>query len=69
MTEAIVSLVFALAILVGIVLLGGVPGHIARKNHHPQASMIHTLGLVGIIVWPVWIGALIWACLQHERQA
>ena len=45
-----------------VVLLGPLPGKIARDRGHPQADAIFVLGWIGIITlglaWPV---ALVWA--------
>ena len=44
------------------VLLGPLPGKIARKRGHPQADAIYVLGWIGIVTlglaWPI---ALVWA--------
>ena len=45
-----------------VVLIGPLPGKIARKRGHPQADAILALGWIGIVTlglaWPV---ALVWA--------
>lgn len=57
--------VFALlggAVVAAIVLLGGLPGDVARKRGHPQADAVAVAGWLGVaslgILWPL---ALIWA--------
>ena len=62
--------IFALlviALLVGVViwlvvLLGNMPGEIARKRNHPQAEAITALGWIGIITLGAsWLVAIVWA--------
>jgi len=45
-----------------IVVLGPLPGKIARDRDHPQADAIYALGWIGIITLGVaWLIALVWA--------
>ena len=62
--------IFALvviALLLGVViwlvvLLGNMPGDIARKHNHPQAQAIAALGWVGVITMGLgWFIAIVWA--------
>lgn len=62
--------IFALlviALLIGVViwlvvLLGNIPGEIARKRNHPQAEAITALGWIGIITLGAsWLVAIVWA--------
>jgi Protein of unknown function (DUF3302) len=62
--------IFALvviALLIGVViwlvvLLGNMPGEIARKRNHPQAEAITALGWIGLITLGVsWFVAMVWA--------
>jgi predicted histidine transporter YuiF (NhaC family) len=62
--------IFALAVmllLLGVViwlvvLLGNMPGEIARKNNHPQARAITALGWIGVITMGIgWFVAIVWA--------
>src|SRR5262245_46518530 len=50
------------AVVVIVVLLGSLPGTIARKRGHPQAAAVTAAGWLGVatggILWPL---ALIWA--------
>jgi hypothetical protein len=53
--------------LVLIVVLGPIPGCIARDKHLEHAQTIHILGWVGAwLCFPLWVAALIWA-LAAER--
>jgi len=45
-----------------VVLLGPMPGNMAKKRGHPQADAIRVLGWIGIITLGVpWLAALVWA--------
>ena len=69
--------IFALVvigILVGfviwlVVLLGPMPGNIAKQRGHPQADAVNVLGWIGVITlglaWPI---ALIWAYIRTGEQ-
>ena len=53
-----------------VVLLGPLPGKIARRRGHPQADAIYVLGWIGIVTlglaWPV---ALVWAYTKPRDGA
>ena len=69
--------IFALVvmgILVGfviwlVVLLGPMPGNIAKTRGHPQADAINVIGWIGVITlglaWPI---ALVWAYTRTPAQ-
>ena len=49
-------------VLTAICLIGGIPGHIARRKRHHHAAAITVLGYIGFFVLGIgWIGALVWA--------
>src|SRR5258705_6380506 len=63
--DAFAFVVFAVLIFVGVIIvvnLGKLPGQLARKWNHPQASAINAMSWIGIatggLLWPV---AFIWA--------
>jgi Protein of unknown function (DUF3302) len=63
--DAFAFIVFAVLIFVGVIIvvnLGKLPGQLARKWNHPQASAINAMSWIGIatggLLWPV---AFIWA--------
>jgi len=69
--------IFALAVLlllvgVGIwvvVLLGNLPGNIAREAGHPQTDAIVVLSWVGLLTMGVaWFAALIWAKTKPQTD-
>ena len=52
-----------------VVLLGPMPGNIAKQRGHPQADAVNVLGWIGVITlglaWPI---ALIWAFIRTGKQ-
>ena len=52
-----------------IVILGPMPGNIAKKRGHPQADAIMALGWIGVVTlglaWPI---ALVWAYTRSDEQ-
>jgi hypothetical protein len=55
-------ILFAVIIIVlGIVKVHTYPGQIALQRNHPQAKAIEVCSLLGLIVFPLWMAALIWA--------
>ncbi len=52
-----------------VVILGPIPGNIAKRRGHPQADAIKALGWVGVITlglaWPI---ALVWAYTRSGEQ-
>ena len=63
---------FVIALLIGVViwlvvLLGNMPGEIARKRNHPQAEAISALGWIGIITLGMgWFVAIVWAYYKPD---
>ena len=69
--------IFALiviALLIGvviwlIVLLGNMPGDIARRRNHPQSEAISALGWIGVITMGLgWFIAIVWAYYKPETK-
>jgi Protein of unknown function (DUF3302) len=63
--DAFAFVVFAVLILVAVIIvvtLGKLPGQLAQKWNHPQASAINAMSWIGIatggLLWPI---AFIWA--------
>lgn len=48
-------------IVVGIYEIHSLPGDIARKRAHPQAEAITVCSVLGLLVFPLWMFALVWA--------
>ena len=50
-----------------VVLLGNMPGEIARKRNHPQAEAITALGWIGLITMGLsWFVAMVWAYYKPD---
>ena len=69
--------IFALvviALLIGVViwlvvLLGNMPGEVARKRNHPQAEAISALGWIGLITLGMgWFIAIVWAYYKPDAK-
>jgi H+/Cl- antiporter ClcA len=69
--------IFALvviALLLGVViwlvvLLGNMPGEVARKRNHPQAEAISVLGWIGLITLGMgWFVAIVWAYYKPDAK-
>ncbi|NOR18792.1 MAG: DUF3302 domain-containing protein [Xanthomonadales bacterium] len=60
---ALVVIAILLAVVIWlVVLLGNLPGDIARKRQHPQAEAVSALGWIGIITMGLgWFVAMVWA--------
>ncbi|MCK1276021.1 DUF3302 domain-containing protein [Bradyrhizobium sp. 61] len=71
--DAFAFVVFAVLIavaVIAIVSLGQLPGRLARKWGHPQASAVNAAGWIGLatggLLWPL---ALIWAFITPSWSA
>ena len=68
LTLEIVSLaliiVCVLVIVLFIVFVHRMPGKIARKRNNPQAEAIEILSLLGLLIFPLWMAALVWAYVR-----
>jgi Protein of unknown function (DUF3302) len=70
--DAFAFLVFAVLIVVAVIIvvkLGQLPGQLARKWGHPQASAVNAAGWIGIatggLLWPL---AFIWAFMVPSAR-
>ena len=50
-----------ITIILGIIYVHTYPGKIAKQRGHPQAKAIEVTSLLGLLVFPLWMFALIWA--------
>ncbi|MBW1944761.1 MAG: DUF3302 domain-containing protein [Deltaproteobacteria bacterium] len=50
-----------ITIILGIVKIHTYPGKIAKARNHPQTQAIEVTSLLGLIVFPLWMLALVWA--------
>jgi len=55
-------------IVVGIIKVHELPKEIALKRGHPQADAIGICALLGLIIFPFWMVALLWAYMRPVLQ-
>ncbi|MGB5177589.1 MAG: DUF3302 domain-containing protein [Gammaproteobacteria bacterium] len=57
------SLIFfsVVVITLGIIKIHTYPGKIARARNHPQTEAIEVTSLLGLLIFPLWMAALVWA--------
>jgi hypothetical protein len=68
---ASVMLVLMIALAIAaVVVLGMLPGKIARRRSHPQAEAINVLSWAGLLLsfGVLWVVALAWAYVQPLRR-
>jgi hypothetical protein len=63
----IVLLVLAASAIVIVLIVGGLPGYIARGRRHPYAQAVGIAGWVALIFVPLWPLALVWAYVDVPR--
>ncbi|MFD2111775.1 DUF3302 domain-containing protein [Thiorhodococcus fuscus] len=51
-------------IVLFIIFVHTMPGKIARKRGNPQAEAIEILSLLGLLIFPLWMAALVWAFIR-----
>ena len=49
------------AITLGIIKIHTYPGKIAKARNHPQEEAIEVTSLLGLLIFPLWMAALVWA--------
>lgn len=50
-----------ITITLGIIKIHTYPGKIAKARNHPQYEAIEVTSLLGLLVFPLWMAALVWA--------
>jgi hypothetical protein len=50
-----------IVITLGIIKIHTYPGKIAKARNHPQLEAIEVTSLLGLLVFPLWMAALVWA--------
>ena len=50
-----------IVIVLGIIKIHTYPGKIARARNHPQSEAIEVTSLLGLLIFPLWMAALVWA--------
>jgi hypothetical protein len=59
---SLLLILFAVGVItLGIIKVHTYPGRIAEERKHPQAKAIEVTSLLGLIAFPLWMFALIWA--------
>lgn len=53
--------IFAVAAVVVVVVIAGLPGKIAISRNHPDAEAVKMMGWAGLLAVVPWIQAFIWA--------
>jgi hypothetical protein len=62
-------LIFVVAVAglaLALLWLGQLPGAMARRSGNPQWSTIRLLGWIGLVIWPLWVLAMVWASRSHR---
>lgn len=50
-----------LVITLGIIKIHTYPGKVAKARNHPQTEAIEVTSLLGLLIFPLWMAALVWA--------
>lgn len=50
-----------IVIVLGIIKIHTYPGKIAKARNHPQTEAIEVTSLLGLLIFPLWMAALVWA--------
>jgi len=50
-----------IVIILGIIKIHTYPGKIAKERNHPQTEAIEVTSLLGLLIFPLWMAALVWA--------
>ena len=60
----IIILLCVILVVVFIILVHTLPEKIAERRKHPQKDAIKCMGILGLIMIPLWFFAMIWAYTQ-----
>jgi uncharacterized membrane protein len=60
-TSLSLILLSVIIIILGIVKVHTLPGQVAEQRGHPQVTAIEVCSLLGLLVFPLWMFALVWA--------
>lgn len=66
--SAWILIVGGLAVLL-LLFVALLPGFVARRRGHPNATAISICGLIGAFFFPAWIVAIVWAYTGPARVA
>lgn len=60
-TSLFLILFCVIIIVLGVVKVHEYPGVVAKARNHPQHDAIVACSIMGLLIFPLWIFALIWA--------
>ena len=61
-------ILFVVILLVwGIAIVHTLPGKIAKKRNHSQTEAIEIMSYLGLLVFPLWMAALIWSYMAPVK--
>lgn len=58
------DLICAVVGVVALVAFAALPTIIARVHRHSNRGCIALLNVIGLVIWPAWLVALMWAILE-----
>jgi len=61
-----ILLLSVVIIVLGIILIHELPYRIARRRGHPQQDAIRCMAIMGLILIPLWLLAMIWAYMRSD---
>ncbi|HJO94017.1 MAG TPA: DUF3302 domain-containing protein [Victivallales bacterium] len=66
---AFLIMVFSIGIIiVGIIVIHDLPYKIAKSKSHPQQNAIRCMSIMGLILFPLWLLAMIWAYIDVRAK-
>ena len=67
-TISLLLILFSVIIIaLAVIFVHTMPGKIARSRNHPQAEAIEIASLLGLLIFPLWMAALIWAYIKPTQ--
>ena len=63
----IVLITLALSAIALVLIVGALPGYVARRRKHPYAQAVAIAGWVALVFPPLWPLALVWAYVDLPR--
>jgi uncharacterized membrane protein len=64
-TALVLCFIVLFCIILAIYWVHTLPGKIAEKRGHPQLDAIKACSLVGLLMFPFWMVALVWAFIKR----
>ncbi|MCP4178516.1 MAG: DUF3302 domain-containing protein [bacterium] len=69
MIFAFLIMIFCIGIIVvGIIVIHDLPYKIAKSKNHPQKDAIRCMSIMGLILFPLWLFAMIWAYIDVRAK-